>query len=87
MPSKNRVGSEVSSKTSKFARKVDPPPGGKRRVRERIYGVIVRSLPENRWEVKWGEGQIESMHVNQLKHVREATPRTLEIAALYNRQR
>ena len=75
MPAINRVGSEVSSKKSKYCKLVTET-GKKRKVRERVRGVIVRSLPDEMWEVQWANGEMESIHPKNLRHEGEPNPGT-----------
>ena len=67
MPSKLRIGTEVSSTSSKTAPLLPAEPGKKRRRRQRVYGVVKRSLPNGKWEVEWGDGQIEECAPGILK--------------------
>ena len=67
MPSSLRVGSEVSTHASKTAPFLPPQPGKTRRVRQRVYGVIKRSLPSGKWEVEWGNGKREECAPGILK--------------------
>ena len=87
MPALLRVGSEVSSATSKTARLISPPPGKKRRVRERVYGVIMRSMPSGAWEVQWAGQEVESIHPSKLKHEGEPTDETMIMVRVYNSRR
>ena len=82
-----RIGSEVSSICSKTAKMIAPPPGKKRRVRERVYGVIMRSLDSGKWEVQWAGGDIEAVSPGSLKNEGEPTPETEEMVMLYKRSR
>ena len=67
MPSTLRIGSEVSSIASRTAPFLPPAPGKRRRQRQRVYGVIQRSLPNNKWEVLWGNGEKEECAPGTLK--------------------
>lgn len=87
MPSTLRVGSEVSSITSKTARLLDPPPGKKRRVRERVFGVITRSLENGKWEVKWESGEVEAMPPSNLKMEAAPTDETRSMIRVFHRRR
>ena len=87
MPAINRIGSGVSSKASRTRQLVDPPPGGKRRVRQRVYGVIMRSLANGMWEVQWGGGEIEALSPSKVRHEGEPTDETMSIVQVYNMQR
>ena len=69
MPSSLRLGSSVSSRKSKYCKFIDPPPGGKGRVKETVNGVIVQSLPEQKWMVKLARGESEVMISNNLKNI------------------
>lgn len=82
MPSLLRVGSEVSSKKSKTGRLMEPPPGKKRKVRERVYGVIMSSV-EGMWEVQWAGGEVEMMPPASLKNEGEPTEETRNLVRLY----
>ena len=87
MPSTLRVGSEVSSICSKTARMVGPAPGKKRKTRERVYGVIMRSLESGKWEVQWAGGQYEALAPGSLKKEGEPTPETEDIVKRYLKSR
>ena len=96
MPSTLRVGSEVSSICSKTARMVGPAPGKKRKTRERVYGVIMRSLDSGKWEVQWAGGQYEvqwaggqyeALAPGSLKNEGEPTPETEDMVRTYLRSR
>ena len=87
MPALLRVGSEVSSATSKTARLISPPPGKKRRVRERVYGIIMRSMPSGAWEVQWAGQEVESIHPSKLKHEGEPMDETMSMVRVYNSTR
>ena len=87
MPALLRIGSEVSSCCSITSELVDPPPGGKRRVRKRVYGVIMRSLPSGHWEVQWAGGDVEAMAPKKLKKEGDPTSETMDMVSVYNRQR
>ena len=76
-----RVGSEVSSICSKTARKLDPPPNKKRRVRERRRGVIIQSVPSGKWQVRWACGESEEMSPGVIKNEGEPTAETMEQVA------
>ena len=82
MPSLLRVGSEVSSKKSKTGRLIEPPHGKKRKVRERVYGVIMSSV-EGMWEVQWAGGEVEMMPPASLKNEGEPTEETRNLVRLY----
>ena len=84
MPSSLRLGSSVSSRKSKYCKLIDPPPGGKRRVKESVNGVIVQSLPEHKWMVRWARGEPEVMTSNNLKNVEAPSAITLAIVKDYN---
>ena len=87
MPALLRPGSEVSSTSSKTAKFLDPPPGKKRRVRERVYGVIMRSLENGMWEVQLAGGGVEEFSPRSLKCEGEPTQETLELVQVYNNSR
>ena len=87
MPSTLRVGSEVSSICSKTARMVGPAPGKKRKTRERVYGVIMRSLDSGKWEVQWAGGEIEALAPGSLKNEGAPTPETENMVRVYARSR
>ena len=76
MPSKLRIGTEVSSTSSKTAPLLPAEPGKKRRRRQRVYGVVKRSLPNGKWEVEWGDGQIEACAPGILKCMASASQAT-----------
>lgn len=73
MPATLRVGSRVSSLSSKYARVLDLEPGSRRRKKERVYGVVLRSTTEGKWEVRWDSGQLEAMCTGTLKKEGEPT--------------
>ena len=87
MPSSLRVGSEVSSICSKTARMIGPPPGKKRKTRERVYGVIMRSLESGKWEVQWAGGGYEALAPGSLKNEGGPTTETEDIVKKYLRSR
>ena len=41
-----------------------------------MRGVIVRSLPDEMWEVQWANGEMESIHPKNLRHEGEPNPGT-----------
>ena len=86
MPAKLRIGSEVSSVASKQSKLIAPPPGKQRRVRERLYGIIMRSLSGGLWEVRWASGAVESMLPNKLKFEGNPSPETEALVLNYNRR-
>ena len=86
MPATLRIGSEVSSVTSSTSRLVDPPPGKKRRVRERVYGVIMRSVVGGMWEVRWASGAVECISPKKLKLEGNPTPETEALVERYHRR-
>ena len=55
MPAKIQVACRVSSKCSKHSALISDG-GGKRRKRNKIDGVVMRSMEGRRWEVLWGGG-------------------------------
>ena len=87
MPSALRIGSSVSSKKSSLCKLIDPPIGRQRKVRERIRGVIVRSLPDQKWLVQWATGQTEEMKSNCLKNEEEPSEITMDMVRMYNQPR
>ena len=87
MPARLRIGSEVSSVASRQSKLIDPPPGKKRRVRERVYGIIMRSMVGGLWEVRWATGAVESISPNNLKLEGDPSPETEAIVLRYNRRR
>ena len=84
MPSSLRLGSSVSSRKSKYSKLIDPPPGGKRTVKETVHGVIVQSLLEQKWMVKWARGESEVMTSNNLKNIEAPSAITLVMVRQYN---
>ena len=87
MPATLRVGSEVSSVCSQRARLMDAAPGKTRRVRERLYGVIMRSLPSGMWEVHWAGGEIEELFPKNLRNEGEPTSETMDLVRFHQRER
>ena len=87
MPSTLRVGSEVSSMCSRTARLIDAPANKRRRVRERVYGIIMRSLTGGKWEVKWAAGEVEEMSPGNLKREGDPTPQTMELVRNHHARR
>ena len=83
MPSNLRVGSSVSSKKSSHCRTTDPPPGKVRKVKERISGLIVNSLPDQRWLVQWATGETEEIKSHNLKNEGEPTEESLKVVRLF----
>ena len=84
MPSSLRVGSEVSCKCSKFARLLPLQGTQKRRTRERVYGVCVKSLPNRKWQVKWASGDLEDVLAGNLKEENQPSRESIELANLQN---
>ena len=84
MPSLLRIGCEVSSISSKTARVLDAPPGKKRKVRERVYGLIVSSLPNGKWKVQWAAGGVEDVSRRILKLEGPPTPETMKMVQVFN---
>ena len=82
MPSSLRRGSEVSSIASKKAKLVTVP-NKKRRVRERLYGIIIGSTEDGKWKVKWASGEVEDLAPGSLKNEGEPTAETEEIVQQY----
>ena len=87
MPSSLRRGSEVSSISSKTARLVAPPANKKRRVRERVYGVIMDSTVDGKWEVQWAGGDVEAISPGSLKNEGEPSPETEDMVKIYIAQK
>ena len=87
MPATLRVGSEFSSVCFQRARLVDAAPEKTRRVRERLYGVIMRSLPSGKWEVHWAGGKIEEVFPKNLKNEGERTSETMDLVQFHQRER
>ena len=83
----NRAGSKVSSVSSKTSRLIAPPPGKKKRVRERVYGIIMGSLPSGNWEVQWGNGSVEEMAPKKLKNEGNPTEATMATVQEYQKAR
>ena len=54
MPAKIQVACRVSSRCSKFSAFIDD--GSKRRKRNKLDGVVMRSMEGRKWEVLWGGG-------------------------------
>ena len=67
MPAKIQVACRVSSRCSKFSSFIED--GRKRRRRNKIDGVVMRSMEERKWEVLWGRGvnKLEVCFGNGLK--------------------
>ena len=87
MPSSIRVGSKVSSITSKQARSLETAPGKRRRVRECLFGVVLGSLEGGKWEILWDGGVVETMSPSNLKKEGDPTEQTLSMIETYHRQR
>ena len=87
MPSSIRTGAKVSSIASKHARFVDTAPGKRRRVRERLFGVVLGSVEGGKWEVLWDGGVVETMSPSNLKKEGDATEQTLSMIGSYHRER
>ena len=85
--SRLRLGTEVSSIASRTAKSIDPPPGKKRKRRERVYGIIVRSVADKIWEVLWSRGEVEECFSSTLKFEGEATEETLDVVRNRNTSR
>ena len=47
---------------------IGPASGRKRKTRERVYGVIMRSLESSKWEVQWAGGQYEALTPGSLRN-------------------
>ena len=58
--------------------------GQKKRRRERVYGVCLKSLPERKWEVQWASGEIEVVSAGSLKEESTPTKESIEIVHLHN---
>ena len=87
MPSSIRTASKVSSITSKEARFLDPPPGKKRRVRERLFGVVLGSVDGGLWEVLWDGGVVETMKPTNLKREQDPSEESMAMVERYHRHR
>ena len=87
MPALLRVGSYVSSLNSKTASWLPLPEGKKRRVRERVFGVIVNSVQGGKWEVLWDSLEVEELAPGVLKRETDPTPDTLEIVEIHKGNR
>ena len=66
---------------------LDPPPGRKRRVRERKFGVIMRSLADGKWEIQWDGGEIEALATGSLKNEGAPDAETENMVRVYTRSR
>ena len=68
MPASITIGSEVSSVSSKFAHYLDLEPGGRRRKRARIHGIVLTTASDGKWVVRWCQsGEIEKMSTSVLR--------------------
>ena len=63
---------------------IAPPPGKKRRVRERVYGVTMKSLPNGKWHVQWAGGSVEDVSPRNLKLEGPPTPETMDMVRVFN---
>ena len=72
MPAKVRVGSKVSSNRSCHGKWLEKEPHKKRRQKERLFGVVVRSTVDGKWEVRWDNGLLEAMLTGSVR--REGDP-------------
>ena len=84
MPFSLRRGSEVSSISSKTAKLIAPPANKRRRVRERVYGVIMSSTVDGKWEVQWAGGEVKAMSPRILKNEGEPCPETEDMVKIYH---
>ena len=64
------VGQRVSGKLGEL---VDNPRGHGRRVRQRIYGVVLKTCGHNKYSVKFDDGSVQEHHSNSLKLEKETT--------------
>ena len=87
MPSSIRTASKVSSITSKKARLLEPPPGKKRRIRERLFGVVLGSVDGGQWEVLWDGGVVETMPPSNLKNESDPSEESMAMVENYHRNR
>ena len=67
MPAILDIGCEVSSHQSKLAPLMPLQPGAKKRKRERMSGIILKSAPGGKWVVLWATGEQESCSPRVLK--------------------
>ena len=73
MPASIRIGSEVSSVSSKYSTFLELEENARRRKRRRIHGIVMTSAPNGKWCVRWcSTGQMENMYSGVLR--READP-------------
>ena len=82
MPPLLCVGSEVSSIQSAFSSFLPLEVGKRRRRRKQIYGVIMRSVTEGKWEVRWACGKVEACNSSMIK--REGDPTTATLSMVRN---
>ena len=58
----------MSSVSFKFAHYLDLEPGGRRRKRARIHGVVMTTASDGKWVVRWCQsGEIEKMSTSVLR--------------------
>ena len=57
----------MSSNRSCHGKWLEKEPHEKRRKKERLFGVVVRSTVSSKWEVRWDNGLLEVMLTGSLK--------------------
>ena len=59
------VGSRVSAKCGKLS--PNPRGSGFRRIRERIFGNVMKSVGDNKYSIKFDDGTTKEVHSNTLR--------------------